>query len=111
MCQRPCRPTRRNSAQGIATLNRGLQISVFSRDMLTIFGFIAVSIMMLSYSFESRSRWLVLVFAGASAATSLYSGLAGIYPITAVEAIWSVIALQRFIQRNRAETVRPEIAA
>ncbi len=79
--------------------------------MLTTFGFIAVSIMMLSYSFESRSRWLVLVFAGASAATSLYSGLAGVYPITVVEAIWSVIALQRFIQRSRAETAPAETAA
>ncbi|MDA1256918.1 MAG: hypothetical protein O3C10_03630 [Chloroflexi bacterium] len=72
--------------------------------MLTIFGVVAVSIMMLSYWLEGRSRWLVLVFAGGSAATSLYSGLAGVYPITVVEALWSMIALQRFVQRSRAES-------
>ncbi len=71
--------------------------------MLTVFGSIAVSIMMLSYSLESRSRWYVLIFAGASAATAVYSGLAEVYPITVIEAIWSVVALRRFVQRRRAE--------
>jgi hypothetical protein len=71
--------------------------------MLTIFGSIAVSIMMLSYSLEARSRWYVLVFAGASAATAVYSGLAEVYPITAIEAIWSLVALRRFVVRYRTE--------
>ncbi len=71
--------------------------------MLTIFGFIAVTIMMLSYTLESRSKWYVLIFAGASAATAAYSGLAEVYPITAVETIWSVVALRRFIIRHRTE--------
>ena len=71
--------------------------------MLTLFGSIAVSIMMLSYWLESRSKWYVLIFAGASAATAVYSGLADVYPIMAVEAVWSAIALQRFIQRRRVE--------
>ena len=71
--------------------------------MLTLFGSVAVSIMMLSYTFEARSRWYVLIFAGASAATAIYSALAGVYPITVVEAIWSVVALRRFFVRYRAE--------
>ena len=71
--------------------------------MLTLFGSIVVSIMMLSYWLESRSKWYVLVFAGASAGTSVYSGIAEVYPIMAVEGIWSVIAFQRFVQRHRAE--------
>ncbi len=75
--------------------------------MLTLFGSIAVSIMMLSYSLESRSKWYVLIFAGASAATSIYSGLAEVYPITVIEAIWSVIALRRFVERHRAEASLP----
>ena len=62
--------------------------------MLTIFGFIAVTIMMLSYTLESRSKWYVLIFAGASAATATYSGLAEVYPITVIEAIWSLVALR-----------------
>ncbi|MCH7733662.1 MAG: hypothetical protein IH868_04790 [Chloroflexi bacterium] len=71
--------------------------------MLTLLGSIAVSIMMLSYALESRSKWYVLIFAGASAATSVYSGFAGVYPITVIEAIWSVIAFRRFTTRHRAE--------
>ena len=55
--------------------------------MLAAFGFIAVSIMMLSCTFEARSKWYVLIFAGASAATAVYSGIAEVYTITVVEAI------------------------
>ncbi|MCI0789663.1 MAG: hypothetical protein J4N88_08810, partial [Chloroflexi bacterium] len=61
--------------------------------MLTVFGSIAVSIMFLSYWTEERSKWLVLVFALGSAMTSLYSGLAEVYPITVIEALWALVAL------------------
>ncbi len=71
--------------------------------MLTLFGTIAVAIMFLSYSFESRSKWFVLVFAGACVATSVYSALAEVYPITVIEALWSVVAVRRFSRRNRRE--------
>ena len=71
--------------------------------MLTFFGFIAVTIMFLSYWLEQRSRWYVLVFSGACAATSIYSAIAGVYPITGIEALWSVVAYQRFSQRSRQE--------
>ncbi len=71
--------------------------------MLTLFGSIAVAIMFLSYWLEPRSKWFVLVFAGACAATSAYSALAGVYPITGIEALWSAVAFQRFSQRSRRE--------
>jgi len=71
--------------------------------MLTLFGSIAVSIMFLSYWTEERSKWLVLVFAFGSALTSLYSGLAEVYPITVIEGLWALIALRRFAQRHRRE--------
>ena len=73
--------------------------------MLTIFGSVAVAIMMLSYWLEPRSKWLVLVFSAGSAATSVYSGLLGAHPITVVEAIWALIALQRFFRRSRQEAL------
>jgi hypothetical protein len=76
--------------------------------MLTLFGFIAASIMMLSYAFESRSKWLILVFAIGSAATAVYSALADAYPITVIEAIWSVIAARRFMIKHK-ETREPDI--
>ena len=71
--------------------------------MLTVFGSIAVSLMFLSYWTEERSKWLVLVFALGSAMTSLYSGLAEVYPITVIEALWALVALQRFAQRHVRE--------
>lgn len=73
--------------------------------MLTVFGSIAVAIMMLAYWFESRSKWMVLTFAFASAATSVYSGLVEAYPVTAIEAIWAAVAVQRFFRRHRAEVI------
>ena len=69
--------------------------------MLTIFGSIAVTVMMVSYWLESRSKWFVLLFAGGSASTALYSGLVGVYPITVVEALWTLVAMQRFVRRHQ----------
>ena len=71
--------------------------------MLTVFGSIAVSIMFLSYWTEERSKWLVLVFAIGSALTALYSGLEEVYPITVIEGLWALVAVQRFALRHRRE--------
>ena len=73
--------------------------------MLTLFGSIAVSIMLFSYWLEFRSKWFVLAFAGGSLATSVYSGLVEVYPITVIEAAWTVIALQRFRRRHLQEAL------
>jgi hypothetical protein len=64
--------------------------------MLTVFGSIAVGIMFLAWWLEPRSRWYILIFAGGSAATALYSGLAEVYPIMVIESLWTVVALWRF---------------
>lgn len=71
--------------------------------MLTFFGSIAVSIMFLSYWLEHRSKWMVLIFAAGSGLTALYSGLAHVYPITVIEALWAAVALQRFVRRHREQ--------
>ena len=73
--------------------------------MLTIFGIVAVSIMFLSYWLEPRSKWMVLIFAGGSALTSAYSGLLAAYPITVIEALWALVALQRFWRRHRGQAL------
>ena len=69
--------------------------------MLTLFGSIAVTIMMASYWLEPRSKWFILLFAGGSAATALYSGLVEVYPITVIEALWTLVALQRFLRKHQ----------
>ena len=73
--------------------------------MLTLFGSIAVAIMFFSYWLEPRSKWMVLLFAGGSAATAVYSALAAVYPITVIETLWALVALQRFVKRYRQEAL------
>ncbi len=67
--------------------------------MLTVFGSIAVAVMMFSYWMEPRSKWFVLLFAAGCAATSGYSAIVQAYPITVIEALWALIALRRFSKR------------
>ena len=74
--------------------------------MLTTFGVIAVTIMFLSYWTEERSKWLVLIFAVGSCMTSLYSGLEEVYPITVIEGLWALVALQRFVKRHQREKIK-----
>ncbi len=73
--------------------------------MLTLFGSIAVTVMLLSYWLEPRSKWFVLVFAGGCAATSAYSVLSEVYPITVIEALWALVALQRFLRRRQPRVI------
>ena len=73
--------------------------------MLTVFGSIAVSVMLVSYWLEPRSKWFILVFAGGCAATSAYTWFAEVYPIMAIEAAWAFVALRRFITKHREETL------
>lgn len=64
--------------------------------MLTAFGATAVIFMMVMYALESRGRGFVLAFACGCALSSTYRFLAGTWPFGVVEAIWAVIALQRY---------------
>jgi hypothetical protein len=70
-------------------------------DGLTLFGLAAVTAMLVFYALEGRSHWFVLAFAGACAVASLYGFLAGAWPFGIVEAIWALVALNRW--RNAHE--------
>ena len=69
--------------------------------MLTIFGACAVTFMMLMYALERRDPRFVLAFVVGCALSSIYGLLAGTWPFGVVEAIWSVIALRRFVGKRR----------
>ena len=68
-------------------------------DSLTLFGLFAVSAMLLTYALEEKSPWFVLGFAASCALGSLYGFLQGAWPFGLVEAIWSVVALRRWLAR------------
>jgi hypothetical protein len=72
-------------------------------DRLSLFGLAAVSAMLVCYALEERSRWYVLGFSAACAAGSVYGFLQGAWPFGIVEAIWSLVAARRWLNRNWAE--------
>jgi len=67
-------------------------------DALTLFGLFAVSAMLVCYALESRSNLFVLLFAASCALGSAYGFLQGAWPFGLVEAIWSVVALRRWVK-------------
>lgn len=69
-------------------------------DALSLFGLFAVSLMLVSYALEDRSAWWILVFAVACAAGSAYGFLQGAWPFGLVEAVWSIVALRRWMQKR-----------
>jgi hypothetical protein len=70
-------------------------------DALTLFGLVAVTAMLVCYALEERSNWFVLAFAGACAMGSVYGFLQGAWPFGLVEAVWTVIAVRRWLLRSR----------
>lgn len=69
--------------------------------MITIFGILVLSFMMLMYAFETRGGGYVLAFAVGCALSSFYGFISGAWPFGIVEGIWSVVALKRFITDGR----------
>ena len=62
--------------------------------------------MMLMYALERRGPAFVAAFACGCALSSSYGFLAGTWPFGVVEAIWAVIALQRYrvLRRERDDS-------
>jgi hypothetical protein len=64
--------------------------------MVTTYGVLALSFMMLMYLFEKQGPLFVLAFAVGCALSSSYGFLSGTWPFGAVEAIWTLVALRRW---------------
>ena len=79
-------------------------------DGLTLFGLVAVSAMLAFYAFEERSHWCILGFAASCALASIYGFLQGAWPFGVIEAIWSLVALDRWRRRVAAVSAsKPDI--
>ena len=65
-------------------------------SILTVFGLIAVTLMLIFYALEKRSRWYTLAFAAACVLGSVYGFLQGAWPFGLVEAVWSLVAVRRW---------------
>ena len=54
---------------------------------LTLFGLVAVALMLVFYSLEKRSHWFLLAFSGSCVLASMYGFMQGAWPFGLVEAI------------------------
>jgi hypothetical protein len=79
-------------------------IALPSLDPLTVFGLIAVSLMLLFYAMEDRSPLFIAAFAGSCLMASAYGFLQGAWPFGLVEGIWSLVAIRRWNQRRMRRT-------
>jgi len=69
--------------------------------LLTLYGVVVLTFMMLMYALEHRDRRFVLAFAGGCVLAASYGFLAGTWPFGVVELIWAVIALRRYLGLRR----------
>ena len=65
-------------------------------EPLSLFGLLAVTLMLIFYALEDRSAWFILAFAGACTLGSIYGLLQGAWPFGIVEAIWAGVAVWRW---------------
>ncbi|HVM32289.1 MAG TPA: hypothetical protein VMU88_04080 [bacterium] len=63
---------------------------------LTIFGWFAVTAMLVCYALEDRGPGFILGFAAACGLGSVYGFLQGAWPFGLVEAIWAAVAFRRW---------------
>ncbi len=78
---------------------------------LTLFGLVAVTLMLVTYALEAKSSWYILAFAGACTLGSAYGFLQGAWPFGVVEAIWALVALRRWNRTRGARVDHGEMSA
>ena len=65
--------------------------------MITLYGVAALTFMMAMYALEQRHHHFVLAFAAGCALSSSYGFLTGAWPFGVVEAVWTLVALRRWV--------------
>lgn len=72
--------------------------------MITLFGVVAVTFMMVMYALEHHHRIFILAFAAGCLLSSAYGFASGAWPFGMVEIIWAGIAVRRW--RSAEPTVQ-----
>jgi hypothetical protein len=65
--------------------------------VLTLYGVVVITFMMVMYALEGRGPRFVLAFAAGCALSSSYGFLSGAWPFGVVEGIWSIVAFRRYL--------------
>lgn len=66
-------------------------------NWVTVYGVAVLVFMMLMYALESRHRRYIAAFALGCALSSSYGFLSGAWPFGAVEAVWCLVAVRRYL--------------
>ena len=69
-------------------------------DALTVFGLVAVSLMLVCYALEDRGAGYILAFSWACLLASAYGFFQGAWPFGVIEAVWAGIAARRWYLRR-----------
>ncbi len=64
---------------------------------VTLYGVAALTFMMLMYALEKRGPGFILAFAVGCVLSSAYGFLAGAWPFGVVEAVWTLVAVRRYL--------------
>ena len=83
-------------------------LQILHIDPLTAFGLIAVSLMLLFYALEHRSRHFTLLFAGACVMGSAYGFMQGAWPFGLIEGVWSLVAMRKWSQLRSTPVADPD---
>lgn len=70
--------------------------------LITLYGVVAVTFMMVMYALERRHHLFVIGFAAGCLLSSAYGFLSGAWPFGVVEVIWSGVALRRWLGSRAA---------
>ncbi len=69
-------------------------------NLLTLYGSVVLTMMMIFYLLESRSPMYSLFFGIACFGSAIYGTLAGVYPFGAIESVWGIFSIDRYIKRK-----------
>ncbi len=75
--------------------------------MLTVYGVVVLTFMMVMYALEGHGSRFVLAFAVGCALASSYGFASGAWPFGVVEVIWCGVALRRFYLRSSTPPTKP----
>lgn len=67
---------------------------------ITLYGVVVLVFMMAMYGLERRDRRYVAAFALGCALSASYGFLAGTWPFGAVETVWCLIAVRRYVRTS-----------
>ena len=76
---------------------------------LSWFGLVAVSAMVICYTLEKRHALFILAFAACCLLASVYGFLQGAWPFGLLEAIWSIIAANRWWTATHARAIKDSL--